>query len=82
MAARNLQESRSKMKLWYDRKTKSRSFDCGDRVLVLFPVVINPLQAKYSGPYKGVKKISRRKEDKCVTSICSKHIMKNQNQNK
>ena len=46
------------MKVWYDRKAKSRCFEPGDRVLVLFPVVGNPLQAKYSGPYKVVKKIS------------------------
>ena len=58
MAKRNLQESQSKMKVWYDRKGKSRCFEPGDRVLVLFPVVGNPLQAKYSGPYKVVKKIS------------------------
>ena len=42
------------MKVWYDRKAKSRCFESGDRVLVLFPVVGNPLQAKYSGPYKVV----------------------------
>ena len=58
MAKRNLQESQSKIKVWYDRKAKSRCFKPGDRVLVLFPVVGNPLQAKYSGPYKVVKKIS------------------------
>ena len=58
MAKRNLQESQSKMKVCYDRKAKSRSFEPGDRVLVLFPVVGNPLQANYSGPYKVVKKIS------------------------
>ena len=58
MAKRNLHESQSKMKVWYDRKTKLRSFKPGDTVLVLFPVVGNPLQAKYSGPYKVVKKIS------------------------
>ena len=46
------------MKVWYDRKAKSRCFEPGDRVLVLFPVVGNPLQAKYSGRYKVVKKIS------------------------
>ena len=45
MAKRNLQESQSKMKVWYDRKTKSRCFEPGERVLVLFPVVGNPLQA-------------------------------------
>ena len=44
IAKRNLQESQSKMKVWYDRKAKSRCFEPGDRVLVLFPVVGNPLQ--------------------------------------
>ena len=47
MAKRNLQEFQSKMKVWYDRKTRSRCFEPGDRVLVLFPVVGNPLQAKF-----------------------------------
>ena len=56
IAKRNLQESQSTMKVWYDRKAKSRCFEPGDRVLVLFPVVGNPLPAKYSGPYKVVKK--------------------------
>ena len=70
------------MKIWYDRKAKSRSFEPGDRVLVLFPVVGNPLQAKYSGPYKVVKKISdtnylvktpgRRKE----TQVCHINMLK------
>ena len=58
IAKRNLQESQSKMKVWHDRKAKLRCFGPIDRVLVLFPVVGNPLQAKYSGPYKVVKKIS------------------------
>ena len=51
MAERNLQESQSKMKVLYDRKTKLRCFEPGDRILVLFPVVGNPLEAKNSGPY-------------------------------
>ena len=82
MAKRNLQESQSKMKVWYDRKAKPRCFEPGDRVLVLFPVVGNPLQAKYSGPYKVVKKISdtnylvktpgRRKE----TQVCHINMLK------
>ena len=82
MAKRNLQESQSKMKVWYDKKAKSRCFEPGDRVLVLFPVVGNPLQAKYSGPYKVVKKISdtnylvktpgRRKE----TQVCHINMLK------
>ena len=82
IAKRNLQESQSKMKVWYDRKAKSRCFEPGDSVLVLFPVVGNPLQAKYSGPYKVVKKISdtnylvktpdRRKE----TQVCHINMLK------
>ena len=82
IAKRNLQESQSKMKVCYDRKAKSRCFEPGDRVLVLFPVVGNPLQAKYSGPYKVVKKISdtnylvktpdRRKE----TQVCHINMLK------
>ena len=84
MAKSNLQQSQSKMKVWYDRKAKSRCFELGDRVLVLFPVVgtCNPLQAKYSGPYKVVKKISdtnylvktpgRRKE----TQVCPINMLK------
>ena len=61
---------------------RSRCFEPGDRVLVLFPVVGNPLQAKYSGPYKVVKKISdtnylvktpdRRKE----TQVCHINMLK------
>ena len=46
MAKRNLQESQSKMKVWYKRKTRSRCFENGDRLLVLFPVIGNPLQVK------------------------------------
>ena len=82
IAKRNLQESQSKMKVWYDRKAKSRYFEPGDRVLVLFPVIGNPLQAKYSGPYKVIKKISdtnylvktpgRRKE----TQVCHINMLK------
>ena len=70
------------MKVWYDRKAKSRCFEPGDRVLVLFPVVGNPLQSQYSGPYKVVKKISdtnylvktpgRRKE----TQVCHINMLK------
>ena len=81
-AKRNLQESQSKMKVWYDRKEKSRCYEHSDRVLVLFPVVGNPLQAKYSGPYKMVQKISdtnylvrtpgRRKE----TQVCHINMLK------
>ena len=72
-------------------KERSRCFEPGDRALVLFPVVGKPLQAKYSGPYKLVKKINdtnylfripgRRKETQVCHINMLKHFMKNQNQN-
>src|SRR6218665_382852 len=43
--------SRTKSKVWYDRKAREVSYDVGDQVLLLLPLVGKPLQAKYSGPY-------------------------------
>ena len=90
IAKRNLQESQSKMKVWYDRKAKSRCFEPGERVLVLFPVV-TPCRLNTLDLIKWLRKLvtqitwSKLLVDvwrhKCVISICSKHIMKNRNQN-
>ena len=80
MAKRNFQESQSKMKVWYDRKTKSRCFEPGDRVLVVLPVIGNPLQAKYC--IKLVKKISDKNylvRGPCKhkeTQVCHINILK------
>ena len=86
MAKRNLQESQSKMKVWYDRKAKSRCFEPGDRVLVLFPVVGNPLQANTLDLIKWLRKLVTQitwsellvdvRKHKCDIPICSKQIMK------
>ena len=78
MAKINLQESQSKMNVWYDRKAKSRCFEPGDRVLVLFPFVGNPLQAKYSGPYKVVKKnyLVRTPGRRKKTQVCHINMLK------
>ena len=91
MGKRNFQEPQSKMKVWYDRRIKSRCFEPGDRVLVLFPVVGNPLQANTLDLIKWLRKFMTQitwsellvdiRKHKRVISICSKHIMKNQNQN-
>ena len=90
IAKRNLQESQSKMKVLYDRKAKSRCFEPGDRVLVLFPVV-TPCRLNTLDLIKWLRKLVTQitwskllvdvRRHKCVISICSKHIMKNQNQN-
>lgn len=49
-------EARKKSKTWYDKKARARSFQPGDRVLVLLPVPGEPLRAKYQGPYEVVRK--------------------------
>ena len=58
LAKQNLQSAQHKMKTWYDRKARSRSFGPGDKVLVLFPLQGNPLQAKCHGPYEISSKLS------------------------
>ncbi|XP_072051590.1 uncharacterized protein [Amphiura filiformis] len=82
MAKQNLKQGQQRMKVWYDKHAKSRQFDPGDKVLVLFPVLGNPLQARFSGPYvvktrEGdlnyiVKTPDRRKK----TQLCHVNMLK------
>ena len=58
LAKANLKSSQQKMKVWYDRKSKTRSFNPGDQVLVLFPVQSNPLKARFHGPYEIITKVN------------------------
>lgn len=57
VAGENLRSTQAKMKVWYDRKTRSQSFEVGDQVLILLPVVGSPLEAWFSGPYRIEKKV-------------------------
>ena len=45
MARENLETAQMKMKAWYDRKARKRSFQIGDEVLILLPLHGHPLQA-------------------------------------
>jgi len=60
LAKENLAVSQKRMKMKYDKrkKVKNRKFNPGDKVLVLFPVIGNPLQAKFHGPYVVERKVS------------------------
>jgi len=58
VAQRNLKSSLDKMKVWYDRKARSWTFQPGEQVLVLLPLNGQPLQARYSGPYTIEQKVS------------------------
>lgn len=66
------------MKENYDRKSVARSFQSGDCVLVLLPIVGAALQAKFSGPYVVDRKLSEtdyliQTPDRKKTS-CAVHI--------
>ena len=46
------------MKEVFDLKAKRRSFESGDQVLVLFPLLRSQLQAELAGPYMVSRKIN------------------------
>lgn len=59
------------MKEQFDRKSVAQSFQTGDNVLVLLPIVGSSLQARFSGPYVMERKLSdRKKKVVCVTLTC------------
>lgn len=58
LAAENIGDSQDKTKLRHDLKARNREFTPGQEVLVLIPLQGNPLSAKFSGPYRVVRKVS------------------------
>ncbi|XP_062610561.1 uncharacterized protein LOC134272333, partial [Saccostrea cucullata] len=58
LARENLKVSQDKMKTWYDKRTKTRTFKSGDKVLVLLPIPGQPLRAKYFGPFEVERKVN------------------------
>jgi len=57
IANENAVVAQSKSKQWYDRHTKDVSFNVGDPVLLLLPLIGKPLQAKFCGPYTVLEKL-------------------------
>ena len=43
---------KSKSKVWYDKKSRSRLFDPGQLVLMFTTIPVSSLDAKYEGPYE------------------------------
>ncbi|KAL1267260.1 hypothetical protein QQF64_002935 [Cirrhinus molitorella] len=77
-AKESLLKAQMAMKKHFDKKTVSRHFKKGDRVLVLMPVMGSVLSARFSGPYEVVKKLSEtdylihtpdRRKKSCVCHI-------------
>ena len=58
-ALENTKKAREKSKRWYNNKAVPRSFQPGDKVLVLLPIPGNPLKAKYQGPYTILSRVGQ-----------------------
>ncbi|KAL2077976.1 hypothetical protein ACEWY4_025661 [Coilia grayii] len=54
-ATRKLGKAQSKMRCLFNRKAKHRSFEPGEKVLALLPLLHSHFQAKFCGPYEVVK---------------------------
>ena len=58
MAHEMLEKASKKYKEYYDRKTKPRSLDVGDQVLILLPTDNNKLLLQWKGPYTVMQKFN------------------------
>ena len=58
LAQSSLKATQDGMKTWYDKRSKVRTFNPGDKVLVLLPMPGQPLKARYSGPYVIDRKVN------------------------
>lgn len=56
-AQKNLLQSQAQQKEWYDKAARTRSFQPGDKVLLLLPTSENKLVAKWQGPYEVKRKV-------------------------
>lgn len=60
LAKQKLSATQAKMKTWFDKDAKTRTFKPGDKVLILLPILGSALQARFSGPYEIKEKIGDR----------------------
>uniref|UniRef100_A0A6A7G2U0 Reverse transcriptase n=1 Tax=Hirondellea gigas TaxID=1518452 RepID=A0A6A7G2U0_9CRUS len=51
--------AKSKQKVYYDRLSRSRKFQPGDKVLMLLPTSTNKLLAEWKGPFEIVRKLNK-----------------------
>jgi len=57
LALEAAEQAQTKQKLWYDRKSRDRTLEVGQRVLVLLPMQGKPLEPKYQGPFTIIDKV-------------------------
>ena len=82
LASDNLEKAQGDMKLWYDRNARKRQFQVGDHVLVLMPMPGSPLQARFIGPCKVLKRsgdlnyVVSTPERRKKTQLCHVNMLK------
>lgn len=57
LALKVAQKAQTKEKLWYDRASRDRTFEIGQRVLALLPMQGKPLEPKYQGPFTIIDRV-------------------------
>ena len=57
LAHDNLAQAQSNQKTWYDRTARSRTFNPGQKVLLLLPSSESSLLAKWQGPFEVLRKM-------------------------
>ncbi|XP_048843940.1 uncharacterized protein LOC125715915 isoform X2 [Brienomyrus brachyistius] len=81
-AAEALSSAQGKMKSWYDKKAVPRSFNPGDKVLVLLPTAGSALSARFCGPYQVDRKVNdtdyvlKTPDRKRKTRLCHLNMLK------
>ncbi|KAL4008478.1 hypothetical protein ACER0C_002330 [Sarotherodon galilaeus] len=59
LAQQNMKVAQNKQKTWYDKKARERTFQPGQQVLLLLPTTDSKLLARWQGPYKITKRLSK-----------------------
>ncbi len=82
LAKENLGRAQKKNKRLYDRKVERRTYDPGDQVLVLLPMVESPFQAKFFGPCTVLRQVSELNHlismpnKRKTTKVCHVNLLK------
>ena len=57
LAQENMAAAQHQQRTWYDRATRERGFNPGQKVLVMLPTKESKLLAKWQGPFEVIKKL-------------------------
>ncbi|XDV49410.1 hypothetical protein PO909_018663 [Leuciscus waleckii] len=93
LAKRSLDSAQDQMKTRYDQKAVQRSFQIGEKVLVLLPVPGSALKAKFTGPYDIKEKLSvtdyvvdtpnrKKKSRVCHINMLKAYVSRSNSENK